>query len=255
MRQFKRHFLATLLNALLPPSCPGCMRRIAVHGALCGRCWSELRFLEKPWCERLGTPFALPMEDGALSAPAIAEPPVFDRLRSAVVHDGIARRLVVRLKFHDGTELARLMAGWMLRAGQELVRDADLVVPVPLHRLRLLRRRYNQSAELARELSHLCGKRFAPQLLRRTRMTRQQVGLGARERADNVRGAFRVPEAARPLLAGRRILLVDDVYTTGATVSAATRALLKAGAGHVDVITFGRVLPGSFSSDGGGLYT
>jgi ComF family protein len=156
--------------------------------------------------------------------------------------------MVIGLKFGDRTELAPLMAKWMLRVGVELVRDADIVVPVPLHRRRLLGRRFNQAAELARSFCRLSGAAFEPAAVQRIRVTRQQVGLDAGERATNVRGAFRVPEEAEILVCGRRVLVIDDVYTTGATVSAVGRALRRAGARAVDVLTFARVLPRDFSA-------
>lgn len=245
-------FLPRLATGLLyPPICGGCRCRIAEQGGVCAGCWKGLRFLERPWCERLGIPFGHALADGMLSPDAIANPPVFDRARAAVAFEGIARQLVHGLKFHDRTELAPWMARWMLRVGAELAREADFVVPVPLHRRRLIVRRFNQSAELARPFAALCGVNFEAAALERSRMTRQQVGLGASEREANVRGAFRVPEKAAQLVRGKRVLLIDDVYTTGATVSSAARALLRSGAGAVDVLTFARVLPGDFSAGNG----
>jgi ComF family protein len=144
------------------------------------------------------------------------------------------------------------MARWMVRAGFELLPSADLIVPVPLHRRRYFERRYNQSAELGRAIAAGAGLPFEPGAVLRVKATRRQVGLGARERQENVRAAFAVPDAARKLVAGRRVLLVDDVYTTGATAGAATSALLKAGAAGVDVLTFARALPGDFRADDAG---
>lgn len=235
---------------LFPPACAGCRGRVEVPGTLCGRCWPKLRFLERPWCAVLGTPFAHEMGEGAVSPEAIANPPPFARARAAVSYSGVAREMVQGLKYNDRTDLAPWMAGWMARAGAELVADADLVVPVPLHWRRFLSRRFNQSAELARALAAQANLPFEPDVLVRRKETRHQVGLGAREREDNVRGAFSVPPRAAVLLAGRRVLLIDDVYTTGATVAAATRALKRGGASAVDVLTFARVLPGDFR-DGG----
>ncbi len=231
---------------LFPPVCAGCRRQVETPGALCGECWPKLRFLERPWCAVFGTPFPYEPGEGALSPEAIANPPPFARARAAVVYSGVAREMVQGLKYNDRTDLAPWMARWMARAGAELTAEADVVVPVPLHWRRFLSRRFNQSAELAREAR----LPFEPGALVRRKVTRQQVGLGAREREDNVRGAFAVPEQARRLVAGRRVLLVDDVYTTGATVAAATRALRRGGAKTVDVLTFARVLPGDFR-DGG----
>jgi len=231
---------------LFPPACPGCRRLVAEPFALCGECWPRLRFIERPWCEVLGTPFSHELGDGIVSADAIANPPPFARARAAVSHTGVARQMVLSLKFGDRTELAPTMARWMMRAGAELVADAEAVVPVPLHRGRFFRRRFNQSAELARALCRLSGRRFLPDAVVRIRATRQQVGLGAREREENVRGAFAVPPRARIGVAGRRVLVVDDVYTTGMTAAAVARALRRAGAAEVDVLTFARVLPKDF---------
>jgi ComF family protein len=237
---------------LFPPACPGCRRQVATPGTLCGACWPQLRFLERPWCAVMGTPFAHDMGDAFLSAAAIADPPPFARARAAVAYGGIAREMVQGLKYNDRTDLAPWMARWMVRAGAELVADAGVVVPVPLHRRRFLRRRFNQSAELARTVARLSGLPYEPEALRRMKVTRQQVGLGAKAREDNVRGAFRVPPEAEITVRGRRVLLVDDVYTTGATVVAATRALRRGGATAVDVLTFARVLPGDFHAAGAG---
>lgn len=237
---------AAPVRLLFPPACLGCGRHAGAAGALCGRCWASLRFFEQPWCAVMGTPFAGEMGEGALSAEAIASPPPFARSRAAVAYGGIAGRMVQGLKYGDRTELAPVMAGWMARAGAELIADAELVVPVPLHWRRMVGRRFNQSAELGRALARRAGLPFAPDLVARTRPTRRQVGLGLSQREENVRAAFSVPEDRALQLAGKRVLLVDDVYTTGATVGAATRALKKGGAGAVDVLTFARVLPGDF---------
>jgi ComF family protein len=233
-------------NVLFPPVCAGCRRVVSQPGSLCAECWRGLRFLEQPWCAVMGTPFSHEMGPSIVSADAIANPPPFDRARAAVAHGGIARRMVHGLKYGDRTDLAPWMARWMLRAGRELLPDADLIVPVPLHRLRFVRRRFNQSAELARSLARLSGVPFSPDVVLRVKPTRQQVGLGLREREDNVRGAFVIAPGKEIEVTGRRIVVVDDVYTTGATVHAVARALRKARAARIDVLTFARVLPGDF---------
>ncbi|MBV2141889.1 ComF family protein [Falsochrobactrum sp. TDYN1] len=230
-------------NLLFPAACIGCRMQVSEPGTLCPQCWSQLRFIEKPYCPVLGIPFNHDFGENFMSAEAIADPPPFRRLRSAVLHRGAAQRMAVSLKFHDRTDLAPWMARWMQRAGRELIDDCDVVVPVPLHRWRMWQRRFNQSAELARALTRLNAKPFAPEALKRVRRTQQQIGLGLKERRRNVDGAFRVPKESEILVRGCRVLLVDDVYTTGATVKAATRALLRTGATSVDVLTFSRVLP------------
>jgi ComF family protein len=241
--------LAAPARVLFPPLCAGCGRQVQQPTSLCGVCWPRLRLLEPPWCAVFGTPFDHDMGEGFLSAEAIANPPPFQRARAAVAYTGVARQMVQRLKYQDRTDLAPWMAKWMVRAGFELFPDTDIIVPVPLHRRRFFQRRFNQSAELARHIADLTGLPFEPLGVIRVKKTRQQVGLGHREREENVRAAFVVPKEARGKVRGRRILVVDDVYTTGATVVAMTRALQKGGAQAVDVLTFARVLAEDFMTD------
>ncbi len=229
-------------DLILPPHCLACGKRVAGAGALCSSCWGDLRLIEKPYCASLGIPFAYDLGEGAMSAEAIADPPPFARCRAVAAFDDIARRLVHGLKYRDRLDLAAWMAGWMARAGAEVLEDAEAIVPVPLHRRRLWWRRFNQSALLAGEIARRAGKPLAPTALLRIKATPQQVGLSANERDLNVRGAFRVPKERRDEIAGRQVVLVDDVYTTGATAKAATRALLRGGARSVDVLVFARVV-------------
>ncbi len=241
-REFQRT-AAAVANVIYPPVCLGCGVMVGAHGGVCSRCWGDLRQFEKPWCDVMGTPFAHKHGDGAVCAEAIADPPPFAHARSAVHYDDLARRLVHRLKYMDRTDLAPVMADWMTRAGQEVIDKSEYLISVPLHRRRFLARRYNQSAELARALSTRTSLPYLSGALVRKRATRSQVGLGINARADNVRGAFVVPEAEKARLLGRNLLLVDDVYTTGVTVKSATTTLLRAGAESVCVLTFARVAP------------
>lgn len=247
--RFSAHAARRAAGILFPSACAGCLSAVDRPGLLCGPCWSRLRLIEKPWCAVLGTPFSTEMGEDAVSPEAIAHPPPFRRARAAASYTGVARVLVQGLKYRDRPDLAPWMAEWMIRAGGELIGDAELVVPVPLHRLRFLSRRFNQSAELARTIAERTGVPFRPDAVRRVKATRRQVGLGIKERERNVRGAFRVPDEASPVVAGRQVLLVDDVYTTGSTVSAIARSLERSGAAAVDVLTFARVLPGDFLAD------
>jgi ComF family protein len=239
-----RGLVTAAVDAVYPPVCSGCGRMVGQHRGVCPSCWATLRLIERPYCEVLGVPFSHDLGAGILSADAIANPPVFERLRSVAIHDGIARSLVHGLKYRDRTDLAVMMADWMIRASDGHVADCDAILPVPLHAFRLWGRKFNQSAELARAIARRSGKPYLPTALIRTKRTVQQVGLGATQRQDNVRGAFTVTEAGKAALFGKRIVLVDDVYTTGATVSAATRALKKAGAADVTVLTFARAMSG-----------
>jgi len=240
-RRFTRSVTNQLFGVLFPPVCAGCDKHVAEPGTLCGTCWSKVRFIEKPY-PVLGIPFSHDLGAEILSAEAIADPPPFRRARSVAAHEGVIRDMVHRLKDNDRSDLGPWMARWMLRAGSELLNDCDIVVPVPLHARRFWFRRFNQSAELARHLARLSGKPFDPDAMRRVRQTRRQVGLGANERTLNVRGAFKVPDTQEIKARARNVLLIDDVYTTGATVKAASRALLRGGASSVDILTFGRVL-------------
>ena len=233
--------LGAILDTIYPPQCIGCRAATADPSTLCPRCWSSMRFIERPFCERLGTPFEVDLGGPLLSPQAIAEPPVFERARSAVLYDGLGRALVHRLKYGDRHDLALAMARLMQLAGRDVIADADLILPVPLHWTRLVQRRFNQAAILSRTLSRLTGIAEASDVLVRVKRTRPQYGLTRAERQLNLQGALRVKEGRAAMVEGRRILLVDDVMTTSSTANAAARALLKAKATEVDVITFARV--------------
>jgi ComF family protein len=242
-----RASLRAIASVVYPPTCLSCRAATAEPDGLCPRCWRAITFIERPYCERLGTPFGTEIGETRLSREAVDDPPVFARARAVVVFaDGPARRLVHRLKYSDRAELARPMGRWMARSGAELLAAADVVTPMPLHRLRLWSRRFNQAAALAREVARASGKPYAPLLLERVVATRSQVGLTRRQRAENVQKAFRAATGAP--VRGRRIVLVDDVLTSGASANAASRALLRAGAAQVDVLVFARVVGGGRSS-------
>ncbi len=229
------------LDLLFPPTCLACPAAIAKHGALCPACWGAMRFIERPFCERLGTPFETDYGGALISPAAAADPPVYGRARAvARFEDGPARRLVHRLKYGDRMDLASAMAAWMTRAGSEVLADADVIAPIPLHAARLRRRQFNQAAALARGIARRSGKPLAQEALLRVKATKSQVGLTKMSRAANVQGAFQAAEGAP--VRGRNVLLVDDVLTSGATANAAARALLRAGAKNVDVIVFARVV-------------
>ncbi len=228
------------LDLALPRLCPACHEPVKGRG-LCPACWSKLSFISRPYCERLGIPFAYDPGPGILSMEAIADPPAYNRARAAVRFDEISRTLIHALKYGDRLDLAPMMGRWISHAGGELLADADALVPVPLHWRRLWSRRFNQSAMLAAAISAESKLPVAIGALKRVKATAQQVGLTRSERAANMQGAFRVPEEGKGAVTGRRLILVDDVLTSGATVEGCARALLRAGAANVDVLVFARV--------------
>lgn len=235
-------FGRALVEIVYPPACIACGCGIGTPHGLCARCWAGLGFIERPFCERLGLPFAVDHGLSLVSPAALADPPVYARARAVARYEETARTLVHRLKYGDRLDTARALGTMLARAGGELARDCDAIVPIPLHRTRLWWRRFNQSMELARPLAEASGKPIEPDLLQRVKRTAQQTGLSKNQRGVNLQGAFRVPPEAKPRLEGRRILLVDDVITTGATANAAARALLRGGASAVDVVAFARVV-------------
>jgi ComF family protein len=229
------------LDIALPTLCVACREPVAGEG-VCAACWAKLSFIAPPYCARLGIPFAYDPGPGILSMQAIADPPAYQRARAALRYDDVARSLVHALKYHDRTDLAPTMGRWMARAGWELLDQADLLVPVPLHWRRGFSRRFNQSGALARAIQRNSGVPVSRDALRRVRPTEHQIGLSRTERAANVQGAFKVAPERRAEIQGRRIILIDDVLTSGATADACARALLRAKAAQVDVLVFARVV-------------
>jgi ComF family protein len=229
------------LDIALPTLCVSCREPVAGEG-VCAICWSKLSFIAPPFCARLGIPFVYDPGPGVLSMQAIANPPAYQRARAAVRYDEVARTMVHALKYQDRTDLVPTMGHWMTRAGQELLNEADALIPVPLHWRRGWSRRYNQSGALARVIGKSAHLPVVGNALHRVRPTLQQVGLSKADRALNVQGAFKVPPENKSAVQGRRIVLIDDVLTSGATVDACARALLRARAASVDVLVFSRVV-------------
>lgn len=236
---------AGLVDFLFPPVCAVCDGPVADTHALCASCWRKLEFITPPLCPILGLPFAVELGPDAVSAAALANPPPFDRARSAVRYNDTARALVTALKYADRTDLTRVVARLMVQAAGALVGEDAVLVPVPLHWRRQLTRRFNQSLLLARAIANATGMALIADGARRVRPTRHQVGLSFSERERNVAGAFRAHPELMARLAGRRVLVVEDVITTGATVYALARALERAGVEAIDVISFARVVTGA----------
>ena len=218
---------------------------VALTSGLPAGTWSRITFLEDPCCDGCGSPWEFDPGPGVRCAACEARPRAFDRARAACLYDETSRDLILKLKHADRTDVAGLMARWLSRAARPLLQEAEILVPVPLHRWRLLRRRYNQAAEIARPLARAWGLTFLPDALERVRDTDTQGGKSASGRRRNVAGAFSVPPRLRDRLAGRRVLLVDDVLTTGATAHACARALKAAGAAAVDVAVIAKVRAGA----------
>lgn len=242
MQVRRLHALRHLADLLLPPLCLACRAPVSGHDGLCPACWPGIDFIEPPVCDRLGIPLPYATDEVLISAGAMADPPVYDRARVVARYGGVMRDLVHDLKFRDRHESMAQFGRWLVHAGRSILPEADIVVPVPLYALRLWSRRFNQSALLARAVSRVSTVPHDPFVLARIRRTESQVGLSAAQRKRNVRAAFAVPEKRRAAVAGKRVVLVDDVITTGATANACARALKRAGAVHVDVLALARVV-------------
>lgn len=229
-----------LLDALLPPRCLSCGEAVDRQGGLCATCWVKLTFIAPPLCACCGLPFEYEAQEGTLCGACMATPPPFARARAVLAYDDGSRPLVLGFKHGDRIHAAKAYGVWLARAGRELLEDADRLLPVPLHRARLFHRRYNQAALLAQALSRHCGVPATPDLLQRRRSTPTQGGLDRQGRHRNVKGAFRLRPGQS--VTGQRLVIVDDVMTTGATLAECARILLRAGAARVDVLTLARVV-------------
>ena len=232
-----------VLDLVYPPLCIGCRAPVAEPGALCAACWQDVQFLDGPMCACCGLPFEFDPGHGTQCAACQARPPAFDRARAVMRYDEHSRGPILALKHGDRLDLTPAFTRWLERGGRELLDACDVIIPVPLHRSRLWSRRFNQAAELARGLSRRTGKPAWMTALLRHRATPSQGAMpSAKARRRNMLGAFKVSVRHKSAIAGRNVLLVDDVLTTGATVDACARALKRAGAVKVNVLALARVV-------------
>jgi len=234
--------LNAALNLLIPPLCLGCETIVDTSGTLCPACWTKLTFLSAPVCDACGLPFAFDAGEGAVCAGCLKRPHTFARARCAIAYGDGSRGLILGFKHGDRTDAVATFARWMVQAGAPLLATADLLAPVPLHWTRLFLRRYNQAAMLALAAGRIAGKPVVADLLARRRRTRKLGHLGPAERRRTVASAFAIAPRHAERIAGRRVLLIDDVLTTGATLDGCARVLKAGGAAAVDVLTLARAI-------------
>lgn len=232
--------LARALDIIFPPQCLSCEALVPSHGALCLNCWQGIRFIAEPMCHACGLPFEYAIGDKALCGECLQELPPYNQARAVFVYDEHSKALVLGLKFHDQLHLAATYGPWLAKTGAEMLPGCDIVVPVPLSWRRFVGRRYNQAALLAQAVSQKTGLTVIPDALIRKKHIPPQTGLSRAQRKDNVRGAFAANPKRKAAIKGKTVLLVDDVMTTGATLSACARALLKNGARAVNILTLAR---------------
>ena len=238
---------AKFTDMILPPRCPVTGDIVDHPGMVSPAAWSSLRFVSEPQCDCCGLPFdvlseAVLPDDQTLCGSCLADPKPYHQARSSLVYDDASRSLILAFKHGDQTHLTVTFAPWLKTAARSMIDTADVIIPVPLHWMRLIRRRYNQSALLGHALGNLAGKPCWPDALIRRKNTPTQGHLNSRQRQENVRKAFVLKPDYADLVRDKRIILIDDVYTTGATVEECVKVLSSAGAQRVDVVTLARVV-------------
>lgn len=237
-----KSFFANTVDIIYPPQCLSCRKLVGQKGNLCSDCWEGIHFLSDPQCDQCGIPFEFETGKEMLCGNCITKEPPYKKARSVFKYDDASRSLITGFKYSDKLHISDHFAKWMLRVGKEFIDEADIIVPVPLHRVRLFMRRYNQAALLSKSLGNNSGLNVCNDMLVRSKNTRPQAGLLFKQRALNVRGAFKINPKYTSYIVGKNIILVDDVMTTGATIEACAKVLKKAGAASVNVLTVGRTV-------------
>ena len=235
------------VDMVLPPRCIITGDTVEAQGMIAPKAWAELDFISAPFCNACGFPFDFEADGDALCGPCVSERPIYESARAALKYNDSSRSLILGFKHGDKTHAVLAFVPWLRRVGEEMLAQADYLVPVPLHRWRLVARRYNQAALIAQALSKDCGVPVMLDALERVRATPSQGHLKAKDRLKNVKKAFAVNLKTQAAIKGKTIILIDDVHTTGATVEECTKILLKSGAAHVHVLTLARVVKDGFS--------
>jgi ComF family protein len=246
--QGARQPLIKLVDAVLPPRCIVSGEIVDINGMISPAVWRDLSFISAPFCDICGIPFEFETKQGLICPSCAGKPPLYDQARAALVYNDQSRDLILRFKNGDQTHAVRSFTPWLRRAGADMLTRADIIIPVPLHPFRLIRRRYNQSALLAQDLSKQSGAACYVDGIRRTKHTKVQGHLTYKKRYKNVRNVFDIKEKYRGDLDGKDIVLVDDVLTTGATVNECCKVLRSAGAETISVLTVARVVRGGYES-------
>lgn len=236
--------LQRAVNAIYPPQCLSCREIVSEEGNMCSQCWEGATFIADPICHKCGIPFELNVAQETWCGDCMQCSPKYNKARAVFVYDDNSQRLISKFKYSDKTSASPYLARWMLRVGSGMLHDCDFVAPVPLHRNRLIYRRYNQAALLCKSIEQQTSKTTVVDLLKRVKNTPSQARLTTNQRKINVSGAFSLNEKYSDYVVGKNILLVDDVMTTGATIEACAKILLQAGADKINILTIARTTKG-----------
>lgn len=232
-------YVAKIIELLFPARCASCQIPLLEGGGLCHVCWDQLSFCSPPWCEKCGAPGDPRVLKHAACKGCIHHHRAYDKLRTGVKFTELSKELIHQFKYYDKTNLAPLLSKLAQRSAIEFA-DADIIAPIPIHRNKLRQRQYNQAALLAKEVGEIVDKPCMMDLLRRIKETRSQVGLSKIMRRHNVRDAFAVNDKYKNLIVGKKVVLIDDVISTGATAHECAKCLKEEGAAMVYVLCIAR---------------